>query len=121
MEIDFKLTYELPEELCKALNITNETPFETYCEDAVLHIRPLRGTEAVFHGDDYEEGYDEGFDDGYNEALWENGLLSDDEDEEDEVEDEDECGSDNCDYCEYYCHHCKKCVLDTESEVEDHE
>ena len=64
MEIDFKLTYELPEELCKALNITNETPFETYCEDAVLHIRPLRGTEAVFHGDDYEEGYDEGFDDG---------------------------------------------------------
>lgn len=118
MEIHYELTYKIPEELLKALNISDETPFETYCEDGELHIRPLYGVEAVFHGDDYEEGYEEGFDDGYTEALMQHGLLDENGEEINRFENADqEC--EDCDDCEYFCPHCGKCVFDESEENDD--
>ncbi len=128
MEIHFKLTYKLPKEIIRSFGITDDTPFEAYCENGILHIHSLTEEEIrELHESadaDYEEGYDEGFAEGYAEAQWEQDHPGECEDKEDEYEtegDEDECGGEDCDSCEYYCHHCRKCVLNEESEDADNE
>lgn len=122
MEIHFKLTYKLPNEVIQTFGITDDTPLEAYCENGVLHIHALTEEEIrelqKSADADYEEGYDEGFEEGYAEAQWEQNHSGECEDEEN---DEDECNGDDCDSCEYYCHHCHKCVLDEVSEDADNE
>lgn len=124
MEIHFKLTYKLPNEVIRTFGITDDTPFEAYCENGVLHIHALTEDEIRELREsadaDYEEGYGEGFEEGYAEAQWEQNHPGECGDEEDDDE-EDECGDDDCDSCEYYCHHCHKCVLDAVSEDADNE
>lgn len=43
MEMTAKISFTIaiPDELMEALGITDETPFETFMEDGVLHISPI--------------------------------------------------------------------------------
>jgi hypothetical protein len=82
MEIKCKVSFSIPEELMKALDITDDTP-------VVASIKDGRITVEIV---DEDELYDEDFC-------------------EDDLCDEDCDCEDCCEYCEYFCPHCKKCVL----------
>jgi hypothetical protein len=83
MEIKCKVSFAIPEELMKALDITDDTPVIASISDGRITV------EIV----DEDELYDENFC-------------------EDDLCDEDCDCEDGCEYCEYYCTHCQKCVLD---------
>ena len=83
MEIKCKVTFAIPEELMKALDITDDTP-------VIASISDGRITVEIVDEDEL-----------YDEAFCEDDLCGEDCDCED-----------GCEYCEYYCPHCKKCVLD---------
>ena len=82
MEIKCKVSFAIPEELMKALDITDDTPVIASISDGRITV------EIV----DEDELYDEDFC-------------------EDDLCDKDCDCEDCCEYCEYYCPHCKKCVL----------
>ena len=84
MEIKCKVSFAIPEELMKALEITDETPVIASISDGRITV------EIV----DEDELYDEDF---CEDDLCDEGIDCDCED--------------GCEYCEYYCPHCKKCVL----------
>lgn len=52
MEINCKLTFNIPEELIDALGISEDTVFETYYENGALHIHPLTEAELAELEDD---------------------------------------------------------------------
>ena len=59
MEINCKLTFNIPEELIDALGISEDTVFETYYENGSLHIHPLTEAElAELEGDIDDEDED---------------------------------------------------------------
>ena len=84
MEIKCKVSFALPEELMKALDINDDT-------DAIAFIENGRVIVEVIDGEEDDE----------------------DEYTEDDLYEEDgcDCDEDECEYCEYYCQHCGKCVL----------
>lgn len=84
MEIKCKVSFAIPEELMKALEITDETPVIASISDGRITV------EIV----DEDELYDEDF---CEDDLCDENIDCDCED--------------GCEYCEYYCPHCKKCVL----------
>ena len=92
MEIKCKVSFTLPEELMKALDITDDTPVMASIVDGRITVEILDDENDDFTEDDL---FDE-----------------DDEFTEDDLCDvDDECDGD-CDYCEHYCHHCGNCVLE---------
>ena len=84
MEIKCKVSFAIPEELMKALEITDETPVIASISDGRMTV------EIVDEDELYDEDYCE-------DDLCDEGIDCDCED--------------GCEYCEYYCPHCKKCVL----------
>ena len=91
MEIKCKVSFALPEELMRTLNIDDDTAVIAYIENGRVMV------EIVDDEDDFED--EEDFDD------------EDDYTEDDLYDEEDECGDGECDCCEYFCPHCGKCVL----------
>ena len=85
MEIKCKVSFTLPEELMKALEITDDTPVMASIVDGRVTVEIL---------DDYDEDFSE-------DDIFEDDLYDED----------DECDGD-CDYCEYFCSHCGNCVLE---------
>ena len=55
MEINCKLTFNIPEELIDALGISEDTVFETYYENGSLHIHPLTEAELAELEDDIDD------------------------------------------------------------------
>jgi antitoxin component of MazEF toxin-antitoxin module len=84
MEIKCKVSFAIPEELMKALNITDDTPVIAFISDGRITV------EIVDEDDLYDEDFCE----------------------DDLYDDEDSDCDEDCEYCEYYCTHCQKCVLD---------
>lgn len=86
MEIKCKVSFALPDELMKALDITDDTPV----------IATIADVRVIVEFADDEDDFDD-------EDFCEDDLYDEDDDCDCE---------DDCEYCEYYCHHCGKCVLD---------
>lgn len=86
MEIKCKVSFALPDELMKALDLNEDTAAISYIENGRVVVEIVDGDENFDDDDDYTE---------------------DDFDNED-----DDCVDGECDCCEYYCPHCGKCVLD---------
>lgn len=117
MELNFKLTYDIPEELIHALGLTNDTLFSAYICDGKLHIETVDEDDIESEEDeDYSDGYKDGYGDGYNAAI--NGGDSPEklfgDDDADDYEETDECES-----CPYFCHSCGTCTKDWEAEYDE--
>lgn len=71
MELNFKLTYNIPKELIKALNITNDTIFCAYYCDGKLYVETVDDDEAKEFAEDsdqdgdFSDSYRHGYEDGY--------------------------------------------------------
>lgn len=89
MEIKCKVSFALPEELMKALDITDDTPVIASISDGRVVVEFINEED-----EDFEEDF------------------SDDFTEDDLYDDEDCCCEDGCECCEYYCHRCGECILD---------
>ena len=114
MEINCKLTFNIPEELIDALGISEDTVFETYYENGSLHIHPLTEAElAELEGDidaedeagdrlsvEVKENWE--CDGDCEECIFEECCPYDDVD----------CDPEGCDSCEYFCNNCGCCVLE---------
>lgn len=81
MEIKLKVSFALPDELMRALNISDDTPVFASISNGHVTVEIVDNEVE----DDYTE------DDLYDE--------------------DDDCGNGECDCCEYFCPHCGKCVL----------
>lgn len=113
MELNFKLTYNIPEELIKALGINEDTLFCTSYENGTLCIETVNAEDAELIDDipaeatdTYRLGYGDGYRDGYHAAM--------DETEPPAVvcTDVDDCDDEGspCYDCPYYCPECGSCT-----------
>ena len=114
MEINCKLTFNIPDELVVALGITEDTVFETYFEGGVLHIHPLTEDELAELEDSDEDGLSLEAEEGWEcdgeceECIFEECCPYDDVD----------CDPEGCESCEYFCNNCGCCVLECGKENE---
>ena len=112
MDIRSKFSLNIPEDLIKALGITEDTPFIVNFENGALTVEPIlddaENTEDVTVSIEsendawYEEGYNEGIYDGYSKGY---SVGYDDAENGREFNDEypDDCGID----CDYDCESCR--------------
>ena len=121
MELNFKLTYNIPKELIKALNITNDTIFCAYYCDGKLYVETVDDDEAKEFAEDsdqdgdfsdsYRHGYEDGYRDGYHSAMH-------GEDTPEQLFGDCEI-SNECDNCPFFCHACGTCNKDWEDEEDE--
>ena len=108
MEINYKLTFNIPELLEEALCLSEDTAFETYFKNGAIHVRPLTEEEvAVLDKSDVDrlsvevkENWE--CDGDCEECIFEECCPYDDVD----------CDPEGCDSCEYLCSNCGCCVLE---------
>ena len=120
MNIDFKLTYELPKELISAFGLNDHSLLSAYLEDGRLVIEPAAAEEDDLSEIDYRDGYDEGLTDGLTDGYhdgyvegYEHGYRDRDEHRSycDEIPDSSGCPNPykKCTDCSYYCPECGLC------------
>ena len=121
MELNFKLTYNIPKELIKALNITDDTIFCAYYCDGKLYVETVDDDESKEFAEDsdqdgdfsdsYRHGYEDGYRDGYHSVM---------HGEETPEQLFGDCEiSDECDNCPFFCHACGTCNKDWEDEEDE--
>ncbi len=105
MEHNIKMAIELPKEMIKDGNITEDTAFETYYEDGFLNVRVLTDEEIEKLS---EPEFD--CDGNCDDCELDDDCPYDDDENDSEAE---EC-ADGCEHCEYFCHRCGTCILDAD-------
>ena len=123
MELNLRLTHELPEEIIEAFGIDEDTVFSAYFSNGKIVIETVTESDLaeaeIAAEEDYSEGYSDGFYEGYR-ASRKGEPLPEKYGNAENGEDDPRCPED-CDNCDYCCPNCGGCNIYRQEGDEDNE